>query len=161
MNNKFIDIADWVSEAMGTPINIVFWLLAVLSWFLLFAFNPNLQNNNFLPAWFTSNSFNFPLNSITTLAELYIGFLVAAAANRVEKRNRELQVQQAKIIQHIDATSSQEKEEVDDAEKKLLDQDARILALAQHLDQQDQELLRQTSMLQKIMEEHERKAGTA
>jgi hypothetical protein len=35
-----------------------------------------------LPPWFTSTGFNFPLNLVTTVAELFIGFLVAAAANR-------------------------------------------------------------------------------
>lgn len=141
LNDRFTDLADTVSSGMGTPLNIVIWLLAVLAWFLLFAFNPGLQNTSFLPAWFTSNSFNFPLNSITTLAELYIGFLVAAAANRVEKHNRELQIQQMKIIQHIDSTAVEEEQEVADAEKRLLEQDQRILEIAQHLDKQDELIL--------------------
>jgi hypothetical protein len=37
-----------------------------------------------LPGWFTSTGYNFPLNLITTVAELFIGFLVAAAANRAQ-----------------------------------------------------------------------------
>ena len=32
----------------------------------------------------TSTGYNFPLNLITTVAELFIGFLVAAAANRAQ-----------------------------------------------------------------------------
>ena len=39
---------------------------------------------HWLPAWFTSTGYNFPLNLITTVAELFIGFLVAAAANRAQ-----------------------------------------------------------------------------
>jgi hypothetical protein len=37
-----------------------------------------------LPGWFTSTGYNFLLNLITTVAELFIGFLVAAAANRAQ-----------------------------------------------------------------------------
>ncbi len=87
LNDHFTDAADWISSAMGTPANIGIWFAVVAVWFLLFMVNPALQNSSFLPAWFTSQAFNFPLNSITTLAELYIGFLVAAASNRIERRN--------------------------------------------------------------------------
>ena len=82
----FLRIADRVSFGMGTPTNIGFWLLAVAVWFALGLFLPSLwTKSQFLPAWFTSTSWNFPLNTVTTLAELYIGFLVAAATNRAEK----------------------------------------------------------------------------
>ena len=78
----FQKIADRVSFAMGTPTNIIIWLLAVGTWI---AFGPYIAGHNFLPAWFTSNSFNFPLNTVTTIAELYIGFLVGASSNRSER----------------------------------------------------------------------------
>ncbi len=78
----FQRVADRVSFAMGTPTNIVIWLLAVGTWI---AFGPYIAGHNFLPAWFTSNSFNFPLNTVTTIAELYIGFLVGASSNRSER----------------------------------------------------------------------------
>jgi hypothetical protein len=42
-----------------------------------------------MPSWFTSNNFNFPLNTVTTIAELYIGFLVGASTNRTERHNRQ------------------------------------------------------------------------
>jgi hypothetical protein len=42
-------------------------------------------NSNFLPKWFTGTAYNFPLNLLTTVAELFIGFLVAAAANRSQR----------------------------------------------------------------------------
>ena len=113
---RFARIADAVSYGMGTPTNISIWTLAIAAWFCLFAFNPNLQNTDFLPSWFTSNSFNFPLNTVTTVAELVIGFLIAAAANRVEKRNYELHQHMAKILEHVEklveATDRAEREEI-------------------------------------------------
>jgi hypothetical protein len=38
-----------------------------------------------MPSWFVSTGFNFPMNLFTTVAELFIGFLVAAAENRSER----------------------------------------------------------------------------
>ncbi len=78
----FQRIADRVSYGMGTPTNIVIWILAVGTWIAL---GPYFANHTFLPAWFTSNGFNFPLNTVTTIAELYIGFLVGASSNRSER----------------------------------------------------------------------------
>ena len=78
----FQRIADKVSYAMGTPTNIIIWLLAVGTWIAL---GPFTSGHRFLPDWFTSNSFNFPLNTVTTIAELYIGFLVGASSNRSER----------------------------------------------------------------------------
>jgi hypothetical protein len=82
----FQKIADRVSYGMGTPQNITIWIILVGAWVAL---GPLISRHNFLPAWFTSNSFNFPLNSVTTVLELYIGFLVGASSNRSE-RNLEL-----------------------------------------------------------------------
>jgi low affinity Fe/Cu permease len=79
----FLRFADWVSEAMGRPTNIGFWFVAVVVWTLVFALGGHhLASGTWLPAWFTSTGYNFPLNLVTTVAELFIGFLVAAAANR-------------------------------------------------------------------------------
>jgi low affinity Fe/Cu permease len=81
----FLRFANWVSEAMGRPINIAFWLVLVVLWTLVFALGGHhLASGTWLPAWFTSTGYNFPLNLITTVAELFIGFLVAAAANRAQ-----------------------------------------------------------------------------
>jgi low affinity Fe/Cu permease len=86
----FLRIADWVSEAMGRPTNILIWLLLVIIWVAIFAFgNQHIASGSWLPSWFTSQGFNFPLNLVTTVAELFIGFLVAAAANRSERRLEE------------------------------------------------------------------------
>jgi low affinity Fe/Cu permease len=82
----FQRFADWVSEAMGSPGNIVFWLVLVVVWFSIFAFGgAHLASGDWLPAWFTSQGFNFPLNLVTTVVELFIGFLVATAANRSQR----------------------------------------------------------------------------
>jgi low affinity Fe/Cu permease len=83
--SRFQRIADKVSYGMGTPLNIAIWIVIVVVWILIFAFNLVNANGTFLPQWFTSTGFNFPLNLVTTVAELYIGFLVGASANRSER----------------------------------------------------------------------------
>jgi low affinity Fe/Cu permease len=82
---RFLKFANWVSEAMGKPSNIAFWFVLVVCWTLVFALGGHhLASGTWLPTWFTSTGYNFPLNLITTVAELFIGFLVAAAANRAQ-----------------------------------------------------------------------------
>jgi hypothetical protein len=82
----FQSVADKVSYGMGTPLNIGIWVILVLAWTLLFAFGgSHIASGSFLPRWFTSTGFNFPLNLVTTVAELYIGFLVGASSNRSER----------------------------------------------------------------------------
>lgn len=75
---------DWVSAAQGSPANIAFWLLLVIIWIGIFWAHIVSPAGTFLPAWFTGQGFNFPLNLITTVAELFIGFLVATAGNRAQ-----------------------------------------------------------------------------
>ena len=83
--SAFLRFANWVSEAMGRPTNIAFWFVLVVIWTLIFALGgQHLASGTWLPSWFTSTGYNFPLNLITTVAELFIGFLVAAAANRAQ-----------------------------------------------------------------------------
>jgi cell shape-determining protein MreC len=77
--------ADKVSYGMGTPLNIGIWIVIVVGWTLLFALRIVSASGTFLPAWFTSTGYNFPLNLVTTVAELYIGFLVGASSNRSER----------------------------------------------------------------------------
>jgi low affinity Fe/Cu permease len=82
----FDRIADRVSAAMGRPTNIIVWLVLVVVWTALFASGDKyLASGAFLPSWFTSTGYNFPLNLITTVAELFIGFLIGAASNRSER----------------------------------------------------------------------------
>jgi len=96
----FQRIADRVSFLMGTPTNITIWIIAVGAWIAL---GPVVAQHNFMPAWFTSNSFNFPLNTVTTIAELYIGFLVGASSNRSE-RNLELTLGRIEQLENSAAT---------------------------------------------------------
>ena len=77
--------ADKVSYGMGTPLNIGIWIVIVVGWTLMFAVHLVNAKGTFLPAWFTSTGYNFPLNLVTTVAELYIGFLVGASSNRSER----------------------------------------------------------------------------
>ena len=116
--SPFEKVADWVSAAMGRPKNIIVWLILVTGWPLIFAFGgPRIASGTWLPAWFTSQGFNFPLNLITTVAELFIGFLVAAASNRSERNlkttlaaiqaaeDRDAETE-AKITEGIDANTA-------------------------------------------------------
>jgi low affinity Fe/Cu permease len=81
----FQRIADKVSYGMGTPLNIFIWILIVAGWTLIFGLHLVSASGSFLPGWFTSTGYNFPLNLVTTVAELYIGFLVGASSNRSER----------------------------------------------------------------------------
>jgi low affinity Fe/Cu permease len=81
----FLRFCDWTSEVMGEPPNIIFWLVLVVGWTLMFATGIVKPDASFLPSWFTGTAYNFPLNLLTTVAELFIGFLVAAAANRSQR----------------------------------------------------------------------------
>jgi len=83
--SMFLRFCDWTSEVMGEPPNIVFWLVLVVGWTLMFATGLVKPDAGFLPSWFTGTAYNFPLNLLTTVAELFIGFLVAAAANRSQR----------------------------------------------------------------------------
>ena len=113
----FDRFADWVSEAMGRPLNIAFWFVLVVAWTLIFALGgPKLSNGSWLPAWFTSQGYNFPLNLVTTVAELFIGFLVATAANRAQNaltalldkidiQEQQIQLTEANIVKLIQENS--------------------------------------------------------
>ncbi len=82
----FQRITDAISFGQGTPGNILGWAAAVIAWTVLFAVGGRyIDSGDWLPRWFTSLGYNFPLNLVTTVAELFIGFLVAAATNRAEK----------------------------------------------------------------------------
>ena len=70
---------------MGRPLNIAFGSSSSPCGTLPFALGgPRLASWGTGSGWFTSQGFNFPLNLITTVAELFIGFLVATAANRAQ-----------------------------------------------------------------------------
>jgi low affinity Fe/Cu permease len=117
--------ADKVSYAMGTPLNIGIWIVIVVGWTLLFALHIVNARGTFLPAWFTSTGYNFPLNLMTTVAELYIGFLVGASSNRSE---RNLEATLARIIAQ-DAQISSVEAKLSDALKQNMLLTAEIHAL--------------------------------
>jgi low affinity Fe/Cu permease len=118
----FDRVADYVSAAMGRPANIMIWLVLVAGWTSLFAAHIVSANADFLPAWFTGTAFNFPLNLVTTVAELFIGFLVAAAANRSE-RNLELTL----------AAIAEQEEHIEDVQEKLSEELASNTVLTQQV----------------------------
>jgi low affinity Fe/Cu permease len=130
----FQRIADRVSYGMGTPLNIAIWIVLVLGWTLLFALSSSksIQGGTFLPAWFTSTGYNFPLNLVTTVAELYIGFLVGASSNRSE-RNLEDTLAQIETLEKRLGTLIQENTDLTNSVKTdtalLQDLHAHIAAL--------------------------------
>jgi low affinity Fe/Cu permease len=134
----FLKVADYVSAAMGRPTNIMIWLIAVIAWTAVFAFGGrHIAGGTWLPAWFTSQGFNFPLNLITTVAELFIGFLVAAASNRSE-RNLDMTL----------ARLSQQDQQIADVESRLGDTLAQNMTMTSEL----KDLLAQNIELTKTVE---------
>jgi low affinity Fe/Cu permease len=136
----FLKIADYVSAAMGRPVNIIIWLIAVVAWTLTFALGgSHIASGTWLPAWFTSQGFNFPLNLVTTVAELFIGFLVAAASNRSE---RNLETTLARL--------SDQDQQIADVEARLsdsLDQNTTLTAELKVLIAQNFELTKSVDKL--------------
>jgi low affinity Fe/Cu permease len=137
--SAFLKVADYVSAAMGRPTNIVIWLIAVIAWTTVFAVGgPRIAGGTWLPAWFTSQGFNFPLNLVTTVAELFIGFLVAAASNRSE---RSLEATLARL--------GQQDQQIADVETRIGDTVARNTTLPNEL----RDLLTQNIELTKTVAE--------
>jgi low affinity Fe/Cu permease len=136
----FLRFANWVSEAMGRPTNIAFWFVLVVCWTLIFALGgPHLSSGNWLPVWFRSTGYNFPLNLITTVAELFIGFLVAAAANRAQDA---LTV----LLAHIRASVERDGE----IEQSLKDAIAENFDLTKQVHDLQVAMSRQTALLDEI-----------
>jgi hypothetical protein len=114
--------ADKVSYGMGTPLNIGVWIILVVGWTSTFALHIVNASGSFLPTWFTSTGYNFPLNLVTTDAELYIGFLVGASSNRSE---RNLEATLARI--------SAQDVQIDSVEDKLSEVLSQNTALTQEI----------------------------
>mgnify|MGYP007072816660 FL=1 len=142
VNERFLKVADAVSFGMGTPTNIFFWILAIVIWFVLGYWRSDLfVRGSFLPDWFTSNAWNFPLNTITTLAELYIGFLVAAATNRSERKLRKIIITIKTTLDKVETLNRQQTEML----TMLMKDQKRELA-------KENEMLRQVKGLTQSME---------
>ena len=86
----FTDIADCISVGAGRWQTTGFCILLFFAWLAL---GPHM-------AW--SDTWQLVANTPTTWVELYLGLFMLAAANRVEKRNRELHEQILAMAQHID-----------------------------------------------------------
>ncbi len=140
LNKRFTSIADAVSEALGKWWFSILSLIALAIWILygIYGIGGN--------GWFTSNSWNFPLNTLTTVGEWFIGALVAAAANRVESRNKVLQESQVLILKHIESLADSENEEIKRMEEDVK-QDKNIQMLLDHLNAQEAERMKQTNMI--------------
>jgi len=132
--SHFQRVADRVSYGMGTPTNIAIWVILVVGWVLLFALDHNsrVADGSFMPKWFTSTGFNFPLNLVTTVAELYIGFLVGASSNRSE---RNLEATLASISHQNEMIRSQEKQiqRVEEKLAKSLEQNTELTRIVHDL----------------------------
>lgn len=76
LNERFTNVADRVSSAIGE-----WWVtaLSVLALLLWLALGPSMH---------FSDTWQLIANTPTTWIELFLGFLIAAAANRVERANR-------------------------------------------------------------------------
>jgi low affinity Fe/Cu permease len=132
----FLRFANWISQVMGEPPNIIFWFVIVVLWTCIFAFGgPKLASGSWLPTWFTSQGFNFPLNLVTTVAELFIGFLVAAATNRAQDALTSLIVH---IKQALDNDVALEKQIIDN--DKHVDYQLQIIAKHLNIDLKDLEM---------------------
>jgi low affinity Fe/Cu permease len=95
LDERFTDLADIISEGMGK------WWVTAISLVLVFiwlAFGPFMH---------FSDSWQLIANSPTTIAELFIGFLLAAATNRVERRHEQL-LREIKTHTQVDLFTTRE-----------------------------------------------------
>lgn len=79
IDERFTEIADTVTETIGK------WYFTVISLVLLIGWIA--YGIIAIPGWFTSNAWNFPINSVSTITEFFFELWILAAANRVERRN--------------------------------------------------------------------------
>ena len=75
LNERFTALADTVSEGIGEWWVTAISVLVVLLW---------LASG---PLFRFSDTWQLMINTPTTVLEMWLGFLIAAAANRVERRN--------------------------------------------------------------------------
>lgn len=114
LNERFTDLADIISEGMGRWWVTALALLLVIIWA---ATGPFVGYSDSWQLW---------VNTPTTIAELFIGFLIAAAANRVERRHDVLleTIQQqaeasVKVSQRDVAVSHKHEEDLNEIKESL------------------------------------------
>jgi low affinity Fe/Cu permease len=78
MNERFTDLADLISETMGK-----WWVTATSVVLVLIWVSVG-------PLFHFSDTWQLIINTPTTVIELWIGFLLAAATNRVERHHDQL-----------------------------------------------------------------------
>lgn len=106
-DSRFQWFADATSYGMGTPQNIGLWIFVIGMWVCCWALlTTTMTHLRLLPGWATSNEFNFPLNTGTSVAELFIGFLVGTAASRGEQSMRRavsrIEQLEQRVLDHVE-----------------------------------------------------------
>jgi low affinity Fe/Cu permease len=95
LDERFTNFADIISEMMGKWWVTAIALILVLVWALI---GPSMNYSDSWQLW---------VNTPTTIAELFIGFLIAAAANRVERRHEQL-LREIKTHTQVDLFTTRE-----------------------------------------------------
>lgn len=106
MNDYFTKFADLVSEQGGKWYVSIFAVLCLFAWI---AIGPHYGWNN---------TWQLIANTPTTWIELFLGLLMLASANRIEKRNWELHLQMKEMLETIESMVQKEEEEVEQLLKK-------------------------------------------
>ena len=96
LNDRFTDLADFVSEKMGTWQVTAFFLMLITIW------------AGFGPATHYSDAWQLWINTPTTIIELFCECFILSAANRLEKRNRQLHENMLDLLKKIAAEEEQE-----------------------------------------------------
>ena len=89
MNERFTRLADVVSEAIGTWQVVAVSFLVVLAWLAL---GPFLR-------W--SDTWQLLINTPTTVLEMWLGFLIAAAANRVQRQQEAHELMMEEMLRGV------------------------------------------------------------
>lgn len=95
LNDRFTDIADKISEKLGTWQFFAFCFLMLLVWV---SSGPSMH---------FSDTWQLVANTPTTWIELFQEIIILAAANRIEKRNRGLQEHQEVVLEKIESIEEQ------------------------------------------------------
>jgi len=145
-DSRFLRGCQMVSTYMSRPVNIITWLVAVVVWTAIFAFGgPNLASGNWLPKWFTSQGYNFPLNLITTVAELFIGFLVGTATAHAQDAL-------SALLRHIQALLGQVKNLLVHVQEVLTQLQEALTKIAE-LDEKVEQLLEENTAITRRAEQ--------
>ena len=96
MNERFTNLADIVSQGMGQWWVTAFSILIVLAW---------LASG---PFFHWSDTWQLLVNTPTTILEMWIGFLLAAAANRSERHTKDMLEQIIELNKQIKEENEEE-----------------------------------------------------